>query len=513
MAESRTKKTLLNAKVNLIFYMLTLTLTFFSRRIFLDYLGAEFLGFTTTLQNLLGFLNLAELGIGTAIAYVLYKPLYDADQVKISEIITVLGYLYRCIGYFIFSAGIILALFLPLIFPHTEFSHLLIYFAFFSYLSSSLIGYFINYRQNLLCADQRNYVVAAYFQSINILKTLIQIGSIYYTYNYYIWIGIEFIFGIIYSFILNWKIKQVYPWLKPNLKQGRHLLKQYPEVTRCAKQVFFHRLGGVALYQTTPLLVYAFTSLSSVALYSNYTIIIGKLGAFYSALMDSTAAGVGNLIAERNTSKILSVFWELISIRYFVGAILTFCIFILIQPFIALWLGKEYILNENILSLICISAFIGYSRGAVEQFLHGFGLYWDIWAPVVELVINIGVACICGYYWGLPGVLMGGVISQLLIIKIWKPWFLFHYGFKKSIWTYVLKMGATYLCIGVPALIVYYFSDKLFHIAPDSSYMSWCIYAATICATYSLITFTVMIFFNPFFRNSIYRLYKSKFAA
>ena len=87
--ESRVKKSLLNARVNLIFYFLTLILSFFSRKIFLDTLGADFVGLTGTLQNLLGFLNLAELGIGSAIGYVLYKPLFEHDEGKINEIISV----------------------------------------------------------------------------------------------------------------------------------------------------------------------------------------------------------------------------------------------------------------------------------------------------------------------------------------------------------------------------------------------------------------------------------------
>ena len=122
---------MLNARVNLIFYFLTLALSFFSRKIFLDTLGADFVGLTGTLQNLLGFLNLAELGIGSAIGYVLYKPLFDHDETKINEIISVFGYLYRWIGKIILIAGCILACFLPLIFPNTEFDLGLIFFAYF----------------------------------------------------------------------------------------------------------------------------------------------------------------------------------------------------------------------------------------------------------------------------------------------------------------------------------------------------------------------------------------------
>lgn len=95
--ESRVQKSVLNAKVNLIFYFAILILSFFSRRIFLDNLGADFIGFTGTLSNLLGFLNLAELGIASAIGYVLYQPLFDGDQKQIIKIISVFGYLYKVV--------------------------------------------------------------------------------------------------------------------------------------------------------------------------------------------------------------------------------------------------------------------------------------------------------------------------------------------------------------------------------------------------------------------------------
>ena len=138
--ESRLKKSLLNARVNLIFYFLSLALSFFSRKIFLDALGADFMGLVGTLNNLLGFLNLAELGISTAIGYVLYKPLFERDEKKINEIISVFGFIYRRIGFVILSAGCVLACFLPLIFPNNVFNLGVIYFAFFSYPTTSLIG-------------------------------------------------------------------------------------------------------------------------------------------------------------------------------------------------------------------------------------------------------------------------------------------------------------------------------------------------------------------------------------
>ena len=336
--ESRVKKSLLNARVNLIFYFLTLILSFFSRKIFLDTLGADFVGLTGTLQNLLGFLNLAELGIGSAIGYVLYKPLFEHDEGKINEIISVFGYLYRWIGFIILGAGIVLACFLPLIFPNTEFEMGVIFFAYFSFLASSLIGYFANYKQTLLGADQKNYVVTAYFQTATIVKTLIQMASAYYTGSYYLWVIIELTFGIVYSFILNWKIRQVYPWLRSEVHQGKQLFKKYPEVMKYTKQLFVHQIASFVQFQTIPFFIYAFVSLEIVAYYGNYTIISDKISFFLISLWGSVSASVGNLISEGDRNKIMKVFWELLAIRFWFASIFIFALYFLLEPFIILWL-------------------------------------------------------------------------------------------------------------------------------------------------------------------------------
>ena len=154
--------------------MASLVVAFFTRKVFLDQLGTEFIGLTGTLQSLLGFLNLAELGVGTAIGYVLYKPIFDDDKSKINEIISVFGYLYRYIGLVILGAGIILSAFLPWIFPDTTFSWGVIYFGFYAYLASSMLGYFVNYRMTLLSADQKNYIVTGYFQLTSTTKVILQ---------------------------------------------------------------------------------------------------------------------------------------------------------------------------------------------------------------------------------------------------------------------------------------------------------------------------------------------------
>ena len=135
--DSKVQKSVLNAKINTVCFFVSLIISFFSRKIFLDMLGVSFMGLTSTLMSMLGFLNIAELGIGTAIGYVLYKPISQDDQIQINELVSVMGYLYKCIGHIILVLGIVLSLFFPLIFKNeTSFSYYVIYFGFFSYLIS-----------------------------------------------------------------------------------------------------------------------------------------------------------------------------------------------------------------------------------------------------------------------------------------------------------------------------------------------------------------------------------------
>ena len=147
MAEvSRTARVIQNAKVALFFYCINLILQFFSRKIFLDYLGAELLGLNTTAQNLLQFLNLAESGIGAAVAFALYKPLSQKNKQEIIDIVSLQGWFYRWVGLFVIAGSIVLMAFFPWIFAKTQVSLVYAYGTFVAFLLGASLSYFVNYK-------------------------------------------------------------------------------------------------------------------------------------------------------------------------------------------------------------------------------------------------------------------------------------------------------------------------------------------------------------------------------
>ena len=504
--DSRVQKSLLNARINSICFFASLVLSFFSRKIFIDFLGISFLGLTGTLGSILGFLNIAELGIGSAIGYVLYKPIVDDDKLKITEVVSVLGYLYRKIGHFILLAGIIVSFFLPLIFKNNElFEYKVLYFGFYAYLVSSLIGYYNNYRQVLLSADQRNYEVTGYYQVVNMIMLVLQMLFAFFTKSFLLFFALQLICGVLYSVILNYRINKVYPWLQSEVSRGKTLLKEYPQIVKYIKQLFVHKIGEFVQFQISPLLIYSFVSLPMVAIYMNYTTISDKLNKFIIGAMDSTLAGVGNLISEGDTGKVWTVFQELMSIRYFVSGIVATCFFYTSGSFISLWLGEQYVLSNITTLLISVLLFMSIARGAIDQFIYGFGLFSDVWSPIVESVIFVSASVIFGSVWGLNGILFGPILSMGLIIYIWKPYFLFSNGLKMSWGNFWVRF---FLYVAV-LLVSYWIIITLLqdNNSSNESWMHWFKSSSIFMIMYSLVAFLLFFIISSSFRKVTLLLY------
>lgn len=440
---SRIQKSIANAKVNIVFYVLTAFLAFFSRKIFLSNLGTEFLGLSGTLGDILNMMNITELGIGTAVGVTLYKPLFDDNRDTISDIVSVFGYLYSRVGVLIAVIGIGVSLFFPLIFEKANISIWIAYLMFYSMLYSSLLGYFINYRQIILSASQQNYVVSWRYNTAMIIKVILQIGVSYIPYNYLWWILLDSLTITIYSFILNRTINRYFPWLHTNIRVGKQKFKEYIYLWTKTKQVFVLKLSHLIFNGSINIFIGIFASLTSVALYGNYNMLMFKITGFVDSIFTGMEASVGNLIAEDNIKKTLNVFFELLSIRYFLATLCSVTLFFVVPRFVGVWLGNEYILSTLILSLMSIHIFIQQARLTVDNFKNGYGLYQDVWAPIAEVVICVLGAIIFGYLYGLPGIIASFVTGELFIKMIWKPYYLFKMGFNCSVvelyWPKIIK--------------------------------------------------------------------------
>ena len=451
---NRVHRSVMNIKVGMLFYVLSLFLAFFSRRVFLDCLGAEFIGLTGMLMNIMSFLSVAELGIGTSIVYFLYKPLQEDNHEKINEVMSMLAFLYRCIGFIIGGCGLVISIFFPWWFGHLGTGLPLVYFAFFSFLATSVSGYIFNYKQLLVSANQKQYLVNAYFQTIGITQSLVQILLAWYYRNLWLWVVVGLVFTIIGIIVFNHRIRQLYPWLRIDLKQGRKDLKKYPEVLKKTRQIFVLKIKDFILNRSDELLVGAFVSVTKVAFYGNYTMIVSKLVFLVNILEDGMSAGVGNLLAEGNEKNTMKVFWEMMATRFFILGLVIFPLLLFIQPFIACWVGAEYQLSTLIAYLLIFNLFLKLQYSTVYIFVGSSGLYGDVWASWAELIINIAVTLALAPFYGIVGILLGKIASVFIFNVFWKPYYLFTQGFHKSVWEFWKPMTTYYGLFGIYTLLV-----------------------------------------------------------
>lgn len=508
MAEvSRTARVIQNAKVALFFCCINLILQFFSRKIFLDYLGAELLGLNTTAQNLLQFLNLAESGIGAAVAFALYKPLSQGNRQEIIDIVSLQGWFYRWVGLFVIAGSVVLMAFFPWIFAKAQVPLIYAYGTFIAFLISALLGYFVNYKMIVLSADQKEYKITIETQTIKIVKVLIQMLAIWkLPHGYVWWMSLEALASVIIAIRLNHCVQKEYPWLKSAISRGKCLRLQYSFLLKKIKQLFFHKIGGFVLNQTTPLIIYGYTTLTTVAVYGNYMIIMSGCLMIVEAFSRGLNASVGNLVSEGDIAQIKKIFWQIVTLRLFIAALISCGLFFLSESFTTLWVGPEFVMSPLPLMIMIAIYFIQMSRTA-DIFLWAYGLFQDIWAPIIEAVLNILLSIFLGYFLGLTGIFAGVLISQIVVVNSWKAIFLFKYGFKSNVLEYVF-LYTKKICLVLVTSIFVYFIVETFLQWPVLTYFDWAYKAVIICGTFMLIGGIVFTFLDSHFRQSLARLKK-----
>lgn len=509
-SNSRTGKSIKNSVIALAFFAVQLILNFYSRKIFIDKLGTEILGLNTTATNLLQFLNLAELGITSAVTFSLYKPLHNNDREQINEIVTLQGKFYKRVASVIIAGAIIIMMFFPLIFHKMRLPLWYAYASFGVLLYGQLLGYFINYRQIVLSASQMEYKIQTSAGAVNLIKITAQIIALSLSpYPYIWWLILEFIFSTTSCVVLNRTINRTFSYLQKSRLTYKELKSKYSVVLTKIKQLFFHNIAGFALSQSSPLIIYAYSSLTLVTLYGNYLIISYGLQRMVLALFRGVSAGVGDLIAEGDKEHIVDVFFQLFSLRFLISAWVAFSMINLSQPFIKLWIGSEYILPMSTLIIIATTLMIMLNRNTVQIFLAGYGQYQDIWSPIIEATLNIGLSILLGYYWGLNGILCGVLISLITVVEIWKPYFLFHYGIHEPARKYFLNYFKLLSIFVIAGVCLYEISD----IYTDRGSQNWIHFIAfsiISCLSYLIVTTALLYFTDSGFRRLAHRLKGAK---
>lgn len=410
-------------------------LGFFTRKVFVDNVGVEYLGLNGLLQNILGIMTLLEGGFATSVVYNLYKPLAEDDRPKILALLQ----LYRKVYHYIAIGVIVFALCLyPFIGSFIKDGDNLEYVSivYFIFLFNSVVNYFTAYKWSIINASQQNYKLTIINLTYQVGLNLTKLAILYFTKNYILYLVVEALFGVGLNIGIVWKANQLFPYIKT---KRRYLLDAATKtnIVTNMKALFINKIGGFFMHSTDNIIISAFVGVASIGLYSNYTLITNTMRGVVDQALNSFSESVGNLIASEASERIYEVFKTTFFFNFLVASIPVVILHNTITPFISWWLGNEYLLGYTTLCVILLNFYIDTMRSTALTFKIKAGIFVkDRYTPLLQGIINLILSYVFVQYWGLPGVLFATSIS-ILSIGFWQfPRLCYKYVFYQPLWSY-----------------------------------------------------------------------------
>ena len=435
---SRTKNTILNMMSNFLYQIVIVILTFLSRRIFISNLGMDYLGIAGLFSNILDLLTLAELGIGSAISFSMYKHLATKNEKKLQELVSYYKVLYNRIALFILIVGLILLPFLKYIVNlESDIANLeLIYLIF---LSNSVLSYLFVYKSTIVYADQHDYKIKMINIGIELLKCILQIVSMITFKSYMVYIIIQLVFTLYGNFIRSRMAEKWYPFIKEKAELPESEKKT---LWSDIKSMFFYKFGNVAMNHTDNILISMFISTTTVGIFSNYTMIYTKITTFINLIFSSCIASIGNLNVSASGEEKYKMYKVLNFISYILFSIASIGIWFVIEDAIrVISNSNNYLLDKTSLLIIVVNYYLMGVLHPNTIYRQTSGLFkYAKYSMLLCSVLNVILSIILGKFYGLFGIILASVISRILTNIWYEPYTLYTKFFMKNPKEYYLAV-------------------------------------------------------------------------
>ncbi|MBD5505063.1 MAG: polysaccharide biosynthesis protein [Lachnospiraceae bacterium] len=460
---------------------------FLQRTVFIMVLDKTLLGVNSLYTDILSVLSLAELGIGSALNYSLYKPVADNDQEKIKSYMRLYKKAYLAIAGIIAVVGVALIPFLPYLIKDSKGitgGELVLYYLIF--LFNTVSTYFVAYKYSLANAQQRGYIQTNITTITKIIAVLAQIVILLVTGNFLLYLLTQSAVELIQKIFVSIYFNRLYPYLKDRDVKKLDKAETDIVVTK-TKALMFHKIGDVARLSTDSIIITYFMDVDWVGVVGNYTLIITYATNFISVIFNSLISGFGNLVATESKDKQYAMFKVY---RFFACWLYGFAavgFWLLLTPLVTgIWLNESWKLGQIVLTLILIDFYFKGGRVVLVNFKIAAGVFeQDKYLSLIQGAVNLVLSIIGIKYIGLAGVYVGTVVSGVMANLI-QPGIIYRNCFDKHAWSY-FRDSVKY--IGVIAGVALLMIPMKALIIAQVSIVTFIVMAAVITIAYNLIFF------------------------
>lgn len=432
---SRTNYTVKNIAYNYLNMLIGNILSFVNRSIFIYALGATFLGLNGLFTNILSMLSMAELGIGAAINYSLYKPLALNDIGLVSKLMSFYKSTYRIIGAIVAGFGIIIIPFLKYFIKGAENIDNL-YIMYLLFLADAVSSYYLTYKTTLIYADQKTYKLIPTTIKTAVVSNILQVIVLLLYKDFLIYLTTKIIMSFLQRYILNRFITKMYKYI--NFRSREKIPQQELSVIkRNIAGIMIGRIGDFCINGTDNIVIAAYINVQTVGIYSNYYMIISLVQQLISLIFSSTTASLGNLMLSDNKQKRIETFNIMNFIAFWIFGWTMICLLILSDNFVFIWIGKEYLISKGVLLIVLINYYLVGMRIPLGTILIAGGVnYPGRYMGLVQSAVNLIVTITLVKSWGLIGVFIGTLVSSITVASWVRPYLAYKYILESSVKEY-----------------------------------------------------------------------------
>lgn len=448
------KKGLLNIGTSISSRILLLLVALYIRRLLIICVGNEANGINSLYGSILGLLSVAELGVGAAIVFSMYKPIVDGDKRKVAALYCLYRKLYRIIGTVIFAAGLSVMPFLPRLISDYDTLDINVYTTFLLTLVGAVISYLYSAKTSLIEAHKDNYITTGIATLSRLIRYALQIAALLIFKSFEIFLICQIIETLIVWGITDRVVKK----LHPEIISMREKLDAdtTSEVTRNIGAMFMHKVGAILVGAVDGMVISAFIGVAVLGRYSNYAAISGAVTSIISLFFTPLTSVLGHLCASEDANEIKKNFEHFYSLNFMLGVTFFLGFYAVIDSIVSILFGGGLLMPGEVSFVIALNSFIGYMRYSQLTFRDASGtFYYDRWKPAAEgllnLVLSVALVKLLPPDYAVTGVIAATIITNLVICDIVEPHILFKYVFKQPAKAFYIK-NYSYILIFAAAL-------------------------------------------------------------
>lgn len=466
--ESRAKRALNNTIFGLINRLINIASPFITRTLLIYVLGMEYAGLNSLFTSVLQMLNLAELGISTAVVYCMYKPMAMHDTALVCALLKFMKKVYYYIGTGIMVVGLCLLPILHLFIKGETPSDVNIYILYLIFLFNTTIGYFFYaYKSTLLNAGQKVGVISNVNSIAIALQSIIQILLLLVYHNYYAFLAIMPIFTLLYNIWVSKAVNRIYPNYRPYGTLDKCVTK---DIYRRIKGLFITKICTTTRTALNNIFISSLIGLTTVAIYGNYYYIMAAVISVLGVVTTAMTASVGNSLVTESTKKNYDDMRKFNFIFNWIVGYFSCCLLLMFQPFMRIWVGSNNTFPYSIVIALVIY-FYSLNMGSIRAVYHdAAGLWWEArYRAILEAVANLVLNYVLTLWLGVIGTILGTLISLVIINYGYGTLIVFQYYFKGISPRGYFADNILFLCISAVCCVICYAVNS---VLPQNGIMS-----------------------------------------